>query len=583
MDATLLFLSAASVAGLSVPFLLHAFRKANPQLPSVFMWLLFVLPFAVGGFYTWLAVPVSGFLLGVLWLQAKQSGSLKLYLNLPFAAVAAVFAGFCLTPLWAADKGMAVFGFVRFLPILLYALLLMQLPQTQRETALLPIPFCGVIMTVLSLGLQFLPAFTDALTVNGRLAGFFQYPNTFAVFLLAGLVIQGTKNSRRIADTVTDSVLILGIIISGSRTAFILLLACVVFLIAVRRKAAYALGLLGCVGIGILLAELLAGTMQMDNADRYSTISVTSGTFLARLLYFKDALGVILQHPFGIGYWGYQAMEGSFQTGRYFVTYVHNGLLQLLLDIGWVPAILLATAFAKAMFSKKTSIRSRGILGVVLAHCMLDFDLQYLVIWFILLSALDFSSGKYFALQKSTGLWAAAAAAVLAICVWLGIGDYLYNKGNVEACLSVTPFHTDARIATLQGESDPDQLDRIGDQILSQNQYASIGYSAKANAAFSRGDITSMILYKEQAIQCARYSLNEYCDYIDKLRIAYELYLQVGDIQSAQYCLEKLGSVEEMIHAVTIQTSPLAYLTGDDSSLILPDNYRQYINAIRSN
>lgn len=383
------------LAAAVVALLLMAILKKNiPSLQPVIFWLLFVLPFAVGGFYTWTAVPVSGVLLFALWQKVQANGKLSFSLNISSAALIAVFAGFCLTSLWAADKGMAVFGFVRFFPVLLFAVLLMQLSSEEKDTVLAPIPLAGAIMTVSSFLLQLIPALNPAFTVNGRLAGFFEYPNVFAAFLLAGLMLQGTRENRSITDIIVDTILIIGVIISGSRTAFILMIGAFIYLFAVRRKLSVLLQHIGALAVGLVVSHFLSEYGVMDNADRYTTISPTSGTFLVRLLYYKDALLQILKHPFGVGYMGYYAMEPSFQTGRYAVAYVHNGLLQLMLDVGWIPALLMAAAFVKAIFSKTTSAAARGVLLVVLAHCMLDFDLQYLAMWLILVACLPVSEGK---------------------------------------------------------------------------------------------------------------------------------------------------------------------------------------------
>ena len=48
-------------------------------------------------------------------------------------------------------------------------------------------------MTVLSGGLSLIPPLNGFFTVNSRLAGFFQYPNTFALYLLAGIILTGSR------------------------------------------------------------------------------------------------------------------------------------------------------------------------------------------------------------------------------------------------------------------------------------------------------------------------------------------------------------------------------------------------------
>ena len=350
----------------------------------------------------------------------------------------------------------------------------------------------------------------------------------------------------------------------------------------VRRAFRLILTLVAFAAAGLLGAWALAALNLLPNADRFTTISLSASTFVVRFLYFKDALGVILRHPFGLGYWGYYAMEGSFQTGSYCVTFVHNGLLQLLLDVGWVPALLMAAAFIKTIFHKSTSHTSRGVLLIVLAHCMLDFDLQFSAIWFLLLCTMDFQEGKTITLRKGGNAAKIFGVILLILSLWLGAGDFCMALGKPTACLKILPFHTESLIYAISDETDPVALDKAADNILAKNKYSSIAYTAKANAAFAQGDILEMINYKEQAIACAKYITKEYCDYLDKLSVAYGLYLQAGDLDSAKYCANKILYVETMIQQLADTTSPLAYRTGDDPDIHLPGEYKTFIADIRA-
>ena len=562
-------------------FLYPTFKKQKPDLHPAFAIAFLIVPFASGGFSTWTAGPVSAVMLWFLFRQAKLTGDFLFRINLGSVSLLCVLLAFIATPLWAADKGMAIFGFVRFLPVILFALICTQMNSTQKQSALFLIPLSGAVMTLLSFSLQFIPLLHDQFTVSGRLAGFWGYPNTYAAFLLSGIMIQGNKASRKPLDILTDTILVFGVIVSGSRTGFLLLIVTLGYLLIVQRKLLPILSLLLSVAIGIGAAQLLSSSQLLENADRYTTISANAGTFLVRLLYFKDALPVILQNPFGLGYWGYRAMECSFQTGRYAVTYVHNGLLQLLLDVGWIPALLLAAAFLKTMLGKDTSAVARGILLILLAHCMLDFDLQFTAIWLILVCIMDLEKGTVIRLRN--GRIAAAVAGVLGLILslWLGVGDFCIALGNVPACLKITPFHTEAMIYSLSEESNAEVLLQRSQKILDNNPYASIAYTVQANHAFSQGDILSMCISKEKAIACAKYSTEEYCDYLDKLCAAYMLYLQAEDQESAKFCVTRILQVERMLQEVTDTTSPLAYLTGDDPSMALPLEYQQIFDQLR--
>lgn len=554
-------------------------KKQYRDMPGIFLYLTFVLPFAAGGFHSYVSAVTAVGLIIHLYITAGRRGYLRFTLNINSIAVLLVLLGYCITPMWAADKGMAVFGILRYLPAALYALALMQLTKEQKGQCLSLIPISGAAMTVLS-GLMLLIPGTEAfLTVNGRLAGFLQYPNTYAAFLLGGLILQYSKDSRSKWDLIADAILVLGIILSGSKTVFVLLVAAVAGIAAMHKKTGRILMLAALLAGAVSLALVLNRFDALRYAGRFRDIRLSSGSFLVRLLYYKDALPMILKNPFGYGYLGYRALEGTFQTGGYYVTYLHNGLLQLLFEIGWLPALAMAAAFLRAMFSRKNSPGSRLLLFSLLAHCMLDFDLQFFLFWVILLTCLDFEEGTRWTLRKKTA-GALAAALCMAVSLWLGVADLAYSVGKTDLCLVLMPAHTDALSVRLRQTSDAAVLNETADQILKGNPTHSLAYSAKANAALSQGDVLNMMAYKERAILCSRYTAEEYMDYFDKLYGVRQVYRRNGDTGSAEYCERKMVQLYEKIQTVQNATDPLTDEIGEYMRLELPIRYRLYMRML---
>lgn len=572
---SLIPLSAVAFAVAAAFFL----RKRCPSVPDIFLYLTVILPFAAGGFHTYVSA-VTGICLVIhLAITARKQGSLKVTLNFNTIAVLLVLLGYCITPVWAADKGMAVLGIVRYLPTVLYALTLMQLTEAQKQHCLSLIPVSGVMMTALSCLLLLIPGSDAHLTVSGRLAGFLQYPNTFAAFLLAGLILQYSKKERKKPDILMDAVLVLGILLSGSKTAFVLLAVSVICISVIHRRAKTILVLAGLFAAAVLSALILPNVDALQFVSRFQNIRITSESFLLRLLYFKDALPMILKKPLGYGYMGYRALEGTFQTGGYSVTYIHNGLLQLLFEIGWLPALAMATAFLRAMLSGKNAPGSRLLLFILLVHCMLDFDLQFFIFWVILLACLDFETGIQWKL-RSKAIGTTFAALCMGLSLWMGATDFCYSIGKADISLSLMPFHTDALSVRLRKTTDVRILNETADRILTLNPTFSLAYSAKANAALAQGDVLSMMAWKEQAIRCSRFTAEEYTDYFDKLYAVMQLYRQNGDEQSAEYCGRKILHLAQMIEDVQEMTDPLTEKIGAYTVLKLPVRYRLYLQKL---
>lgn len=539
-------------------------RKTDPGLRPL-CWLLFVLPFWVGGFGQTACAFVSLFLLTYL-LGRKD---FRVFFNETGLALAALTVSMVLGIFWAADRGMAAWGIVRVLPVVLYGLVLMGLKQEEREEILSLLSVSGLYMTLITLVMSLFPALAGKVTVDGRLAGFFEYPNAYAAFLLAGLVISSTEKNRGKRDLFTDLILVFGVFQSGSRTAFVVMLFLQLVLL-IRNRDWGILGILAvCFGLS-LLPGLLGGETA---ADRYLTISGNSSTLLGRLLYFQDALGLILRNPLGLGYLGYHAVQGSIQTGVYDVTHVHNWLLQILLDAGWVPGLLLVWAVARNFLAKGTTLRSRLLLMAILGHGMLDFDMEFLIFWLILLPGLGMTRGRELRVRKA-GLLAALGAAAVVVSLWLGISDGLFRAGKPDQCLYLTPFHTQALEHRLTRIGEAGAVEETAERILSLKPTSSLAYSAKANVAFAKGAINEMIPLKREAIARAKYSVEEYCDYFDKVYQALQWYRTNGREDSARICLGYLMEIPELLRALEPETSPLAWRLDEKPQLELPEEYQ---------
>lgn len=545
-------------------------KKKRPKAHWISPILALALPFSAGGFHIIVSALLSMWLALALLEQMTQNGILCFHWNRHSFAILILFVAYCVTPFWAADKGMAVFAIPKYLVLMLYMLLLMQTGAKLQQEVLDLIPACGSLMTILSVSTLLSPDLRDYVIVNGRLAGCFQYPNSFAAFLLVALIIQSFRGFAK-PGCMIAFLLISGIIISGSKTVFVLMLLVLLLMILIKRQRMYTLILGGALLCGLGTGLFVNTLGILPNADRFTTIHVSSGTFLVRLLYFADAIPAIFANPFGIGYMGYPAIEGIIQTSRYFVTYIHNEFLQILLEAGWIPGILIGFGLLTTLLSAQTTSK-RLVLFAILSHCMLDFDLQFSIFWIIVLSCVDFHSGKKvdFGLSRVAG---ALLSIFVVLSLWLGVGDWFYHVHKFDICLGFTPFHTKALEVRLSDSDNLEEIDQIADRILSMNATHSLSYSAKANVAFSTGDIPSMIAHKENAIHFSPYSIAEYCDYFDKLYWAMQMYLQTNDTQSAAFCRNKLLQIPEMMVQVSQKTHPLADLTGDDSSLQLPDEY----------
>lgn len=587
--------------------------KTNPLYAFIF-----VLPFVYGGFHEFVSGLLSVSLLILLIIMFKKGGSgkgskkgsLQIPVNISFFAVLSLPVFYLLSAFWAVDRGMALIGFVKYLPLPLFVLLSANYPEEKRQACFKAIPYSAALMTVISFVLSFLPVTKGHITVAGRLGGFFEYPNTFALFLLLGLIVMSMEGAGKgntadegnkgfpqkkkimggkghiIIQALTALILLLGIFLSGSRAVFVLLIisALTVALFsknkAVRRVTLAVVP--SAVGAAVIFALI---TNNFYSIGRFLTSSLTESTFVGRLLYFKDAIPQILTHPLGQGYGSYLYTQGTFQTGVYNVKFVHNDFLQLFFEIGWLPALLL-TAAVVCSFFKKGEYQSAGkrlMLAVICIHGMFDFSLQYMAVFFILLLLLDRGGARTASAGKAAGnVIAFSCGAAAVFCLYFSVACFFEFLGNYAISTAMYPSYTEGYVHLMIGEQDLTEAKKLSDKITELNQSVYQTYLIQSAYDFQNGDVLSAIQNKEKAISLSPYTFDSYIEYIDMLYAAYNIYTETGDPDSAEYCRKKIVTVPSLLQELKERTSSLGMMIDDKPRTELPKEYFDMIEGLYS-
>ena len=541
-------------------------------------WLLLLTPFLFGLFFPWTSAVVSLLCIGLLFTLLKK-GSLCFSSSPAFLTASSIVLFHLGGILWGTDHGMALVGAVQFLPLPLFVLLLEQHPAEERTRLLRKVPYVASVMVLLSLLMSIVVPTEGWFLVSGRQAGFFQYPNTYAVYLLFAVVLVLFGEPLRLGPVPWLVVLMAGILLSGSRTVLVLLVGVlVVFFIREKRKNVRR-NVLALAGSFVILAALyVIVTGKVGSVvGRLLTISVSASEFLGRLLYAGDALPVILTHPLGLGYSGYRWLQGSFQTGVYFVQHAHNELIQMLLDVGWIPAGLFLWTLWKSLRSPVGGFCRKMLVVVLLLHCLLDFDTQFVAVSILLFLVLDVSP-QATRLLKLRAIVPIGFILAASFSLWIGFASFFYYLQEVSVATRIYPAYTEA-LVTLLPSAPAEEAERLADLVLRLNDSVAGAHDTKARSAFYAGDMETMVLHKQEAIRLSRYQLWEYLDYFDALRYSYERCLGAGDEQGAARYLSLLEEIPGMLEDVKAQTSSLGWRIKDQPELDLPPEYTAWLNA----
>lgn len=550
-------------------------------------------PFLWGGFYEF-----SAYLFGLLLIIAimgncikrKKQSEKKTSWNFNYVGIGLLIysAAYWASIIFAVDRGSAFLGAVKFtVPFLFWAAASRAGEKTREELVRL-IPTVGAVMVFISLIGAPIPACREFLYQAGRLGGFFQYSNVMALYLLIGLIILNEDTDKTVKRKFTETALLIaGILLTGSRTVFVMLAAFTVYVMITNKTLRWKIAALSVVIVsaGGVYAFF---TGDYQNVGRFFTTSFRSSTLLGRLLYNIDGLHLLKEHLFGVGYLGYYFMQPKIQTGVYSTMFVHNDWLQTALDAGILALSALLLIVIRSVCSKTVSKRNKLVILAICFHMLLDFDIQYMSIFFILVLMLNDKrnihhtrktlkkqpvmemfarKGRYTAVAGS--VFGGIGSVIYTVCFLSGI---LFFFGKWSAADAIYPWNSRAKEALMLESTEEETAEELADEILKLNPYSYAAYNIKAVVALSEGNYEEMLQNKRKAVEITRYNIAEYEDYVVLLSKA--IANSPGD--EMQY-IEELDRVTEMLKKTEAQTHPLAYEIQDKPQFTLGEEYQEYI------
>ena len=557
------------------------FIKKNifPDFLAVF---LFITPLIFGLYYEFAAY-LGGVALCIYFVfLIHKRKTISYSFDLKFILIAFVIISYLLVIPFSVDKGMAFWGFLKFFVILIFAFILLQTASNEHKMAYFyTVPLSGALMTILSLCSLISPNLSSNFFSIGRLGGFFQYANTFALFLLIGIIVLCFRVKKYIFDYAAMAILVFGIFKTGSRGVFVMLIiALIVILIIQNKSRKFILINLGVAVLAGLAVIFITG--NVNTIARFLQITTSSSTFNGRLLYDVDGIHIVASHPFGLGYLGYSDIQHAVQTGIYTVRFVHNDFLQFALDVGILPSIAFVLSILLSIFSKTTSTLQKLILIIVSAHSLMDFDLQYLSVFFVVIMCLDFGSLRILKLKKVVKkytFWSIACCVTLAYFCVVTFTNYINDYTLTSQMYS---YNTEALTEKLLRASTPQIASQLADSILKQNKYSFVAYDAKAMVCAVNGDFDKMVYYKQKSISVYKYKIDMYDNYIALLKRPIDYYMNGGDKEKAKKYIFLALDVPRQLELVRKSSNPLAFKITEKPTLYLSNTVLQYLKYLQS-
>ena len=313
-----------------------------------------------GGFFDFSAIAMGAVFAGLMLFLSYRKKRIVMPDGIILYSSIIFFISAAAACVLAFDKGAAWIGILRIMAVVIFGLMWMNLDGTSRNEAFDALPFSGACINLIGFAAWFIPGMRGYFYSADRLWGSMQYANTWALFLLIGIIILFCKEKVSYKEWAEAVILLAGIIMTGSRSVFILtvLFGGWTFF---KSSADKKIKLLA-VGLTVLIIVVVQIVMRLD-IGRLAEISMNSSTFNGRLLYWQDAMNLIVRHPMGIGYMNYYFIQPQIQTGYYFTKNVHNDLMQCVMDNGMAAAIAVIVLVGYGLYSKKNCRRNKLVFA----------------------------------------------------------------------------------------------------------------------------------------------------------------------------------------------------------------------------
>ena len=311
--------------------------------------------------------------------------------------------------------------------MLFFAVLLLSLNIDEKKIMILLMAMGTLFALVGILGYCGVVSFSEIVFVDRtfvRLQSFMKYANTAACFLFVSYFacLRVCENKKSKFLYLCSGVVLLSGYLTFSKACIPMFLVLGTLLVAVKKEHRAVFAIQNAVCVVMFIPIMLAAKERMTFAALaltaacvvlnavIPTVLSNKGKMLYRMwlvllsmcavggvavlvlkpsllsslfsrsLYSRDALKLIKEYPLlGVGPSGWRVFQYSVQSAYYHVTYLHNGILQFVVENGLlftgVFVALIVLCIVKAVKKKRQEIAVSILL--VCLHSVVDFDLSF--------------------------------------------------------------------------------------------------------------------------------------------------------------------------------------------------------------
>lgn len=540
--------------------------------------LVIAVAFLSGGcFSLWSASLTASIVFAFLAIAPRRGRKLVLPYSLPALVIFGVVASYGASVFYAVDSSMALLGFVKMTAVAGFAVLSSQ-PENElgKNDVWNLVPLLGGCSVAVCLGGVLLSFFTGKsyFFQNDRLGGFFGYANTFALWLLIGIVALAFRDKWQRRHYAFFALSVCGIFLAISRSLAVISLFTLVLLFLLRPAARRLVATMTFAGLALGAIVFLVRGMQGDY-DRLLQTPDQAGEWLSRMVYYQDGIHLVASHPAGLGYLGYWYSQPAWQTAFYDTRFVHCSVLQYAIDIGVIPALALAGLGAALLISRKTPLMEKIVLALVCGHSLIDIDLEYLLLLFVICLCLPLRSSLVW--ETRTVVPSIVAVLLALTHCYFGAAAFSADKGHPDLALALYPRNTEVLESQMMRVPALEEAVPYARALIEQNDYAFLAMDTLARESFSQGDIRKAAELKLDSLSINRLLASDYLELLSICAAGYDAAMRDDNFEDAEYYRQLIVSIPGMMEQAGQSLNKNAYRLKHKPELELPIQALEYI------
>lgn len=396
----------------------------------------------------------NALLLGYLVYHILRYRKLYYSKDIVFFGLLSIILVYIFSYFFAVDKGMNIYGVIKVLMPFLFYLVLLQIDieKTKLEKIIV---ISGFIIAFLSICGLYIKSIADMIIQNNRFGGFLGYPNAYALYMLVVFILLQQPNYyNKYLKVLFNSILLVSVMLTYSRSVVILSIFVLVYIFIIANSKVRKEILVSLFMTALLYFIIINTSILHGDSIRMTQITTQATEVQARLLYYSDAINIVKNNIWGLGYDGYYYIQGAYQTGIYKVKLVHNSVLQVALEIGIIGIVLYGIMFCSILIRRAKNLKHENLdyldlaFFIIVIHSLFDFDLSFGVLVNILIVIIYMRTRG---LKLEIRVWRRTAIlgfmVLIVVNLLLGVSAWAVHMGEYDLAFKIYKYNTEAYVS----------------------------------------------------------------------------------------------------------------------------------------